>query len=316
MKHICICLLGILFTISASGQVEEEYVDNSQIVQVNSNALYGKVVDASSKGMQAVSVQLYAGRGKDSLIAAMFTRPNGDFRFANLPRRDSFTLVISAVGYLGKEQTVSFAGGFNEREEVLLKKDLGNVTLEPDVQTLTGVVVTAQRPALEMGIDRRVFNVDRSLTATGGTAVDVMKNIPSVTVDVDGNVTLRNSSPQVFVDGRPTILTLDQIPADNIERVELITNPSAKFDAASTGGIINVVLKRNKRVGFNGVASAGAGLPNILNGNLSLNARQGKFNFFASGSYNRSGGENKGRTQRQNKGAGGITDYFNQSSEN
>ncbi len=125
-----------------------------------------------------------------------------------------------------------------------------------------------------MGIDRRVFDVGRSLTATGGTAVDVMKNIPSVTVDVDGNVTLRNSSPQIFVDGRPTILTLDQIPADNIERVELITNPSAKFDAASTGGIINVVLKRNKRVGFNGVASAGAGIPDILNGNLSLNVRR------------------------------------------
>ena len=80
--------------------------------------------------------------------------------------------------------------------------------------------------------------------ATGGTAVDVMKNIPSVTVDIDGNVQLRNASPQIYVDGRPTILTLDQIPADNIEKVELITNPSAKFDAATSGGIINVVLEK------------------------------------------------------------------------
>ncbi len=165
----------------------------------------------------------------------------------------------------------------------MLQKDIGNLLLQPDVQTLGTVTVTAQRPALEMGIDRRVFNVDQSITATGGTAVDVMKNIPSVTVDVDGNVTLRNSSPQIFVDGLPTILTLDQIPADNIERVELVTNPSAKFDAASTGGIINVVLKKNRRVGLNGIVSVGGGFPDILNGNISLNARQNKFNFFVSG---------------------------------
>jgi outer membrane receptor protein involved in Fe transport len=105
---------------------------------------------------------------------------------------------------------------------------------------LGSVTVVGQRAALQMGIDRKVFNVDKSITSTGGTAVDVMRNIPSVSVDVEGNVQLRNSSPQIFVDGRPTILTLDQIAADDIERIELITNPSAKFDAASSGGIINV----------------------------------------------------------------------------
>src|SRR3712207_9404742 len=107
----------------------------------------------------------------------------------------------------------------------------------------------------------------------------------SVTVDVEGNVQLRNTSPQIYVDGRPTILTLDQIPADNIERVELITNPSAKFDAASIGGIINVVLKKNRKLGLNGIASAGVGTPNIANGNLAVNWREGKFNFFVNGSY-------------------------------
>ena len=115
-------------------------------------------------------------------------------------------------------------------------------------------------------------------------------------VDIDGNVQLRNTSPQIFVDGRPTILTLDQIPADNIEKVELITNPSAKYDAASSGGIINVVLKKNKRVGLNGIISASVGTPKIINGNLNLNLRQGKFNFFLSGGYNQSGGKAKGET--------------------
>ena len=313
MKHIYLLGIGCFLIMVASAQ-EEQVPEMTPVIQDNSNNLYGKVIDkASSKGLPAVSVQLYAGPANDSLVTAMFTRDNGDFRFNNLPAKDSFKIVLSAIGYLPKEQLLQFAVGQNR---AAIQVDVGNVLMEPDVQTLTAVTVTAQRPALEMGIDRRIFNVDRSLTATGGTAVDVMKNIPSVTVDVDGNVTLRNSSPQIFVDGRPTILTLDQIPADNIERVELITNPSAKFDAATTGGIINVILKRNKRVGLNGVASAGVGHPDILNGNLTLNAREGKFNFFGSGSYNQSGGETNAEVERQNKENGVVDNYFNQNSVN
>jgi outer membrane receptor protein involved in Fe transport len=250
--------------------------------------IYGKVVNAkTSKGLDAVSVQLIkagsdtvAGLQKDSIIAGMFTRPNGDFSFDNIAFRDSLKLVITAIGYRKDERRVqlnSFLTGD------ITEIDLGNFKVEPEAQVLQNVTVVATRPALEMGIDRRVFNVDKSLTATGGTAIDVMKNIPSVNVDVEGNVQLRNASPQIFVDGRPTILTLDQIPADNIEKVELITNPSAKFDAASTGGIINIVLKKNRRVGLNGTASVSGGSPDILSGNLTLNMRQGKFNVFGSG---------------------------------
>jgi hypothetical protein len=197
-----------------------------------------------------------------------------------------------------------------------IEKDLGNILVSQDVIQLTGVTVTAERPAMEMGVDRRIFNVDRSLTATGGTGLDVMKNIPAVSVDVDGNVQLRNATPQVFVDGRPTILTLDQIPADNIERVEVITNPSAKFDAASTAGIINVILKKNRRFGLNGIASFGAGYPDILNGSLNINTRQGKVNLFATSNFNQSGGIAEGRTLRQNKENGSIINYFNQYSDN
>ncbi len=114
----------------------------------------------------------------------------------------------------------------------------------PEANNLQAVVVTSTaKPALQFGIDRKIFDVEKNITSKGGTAVDVMKNIPSLTVDVEGNVQMRNSSPQIFIDGRPTILTLDQIPADDIERVELLTNPSAKFDASSSGGIINIVLK-------------------------------------------------------------------------
>lgn len=313
MKPLVSLLLISSFVLKTYGQEEEPA---TTLIKINSNALFGKVVDdKTNKGIEAVSVQLYAVNSKgDSLVAAMLTKSNGDFRFNNLPQKDSLKLLLTAIGYANQEQYINFS--HKGRPVEAIEKDLGNLVLVQDVQIMSGVIITAQRPAMEIGIDRRVFNVDKSITATGGTAIDVMKNIPSVTVDVEGNVQLRNSSPQIFVDGRPTILTLDQIPADNIEKVELITNPSAKFDAASSGGIINVVLKRNKRVGLNGIISLGGGHPDIWNGNLNVNARQGKFNVFVSGSYNQSGGRAKGKTFRQNKENGMVENYFNQYSLN
>jgi outer membrane receptor protein involved in Fe transport len=140
-----------------------------------------------------------------------------------------------------------------------LDKDLGNFRLDIDDKVLGNVTVTSSKPLLQLGIDRKIFNVDKNIVSAGGTAVDVMKNVPSVNVDIDGNVTLRNNAPQIFVDGRPTNLTLEQIPADAIESVEIITNPSAKFDASGgTAGILNIVLKKNKRVGYSGNVRANA----------------------------------------------------------
>jgi len=273
--------------------------------------LIGKIVDAGNKGVEAASVQLFRNKS-DSLVNGMLTKPNGDFSLENVGTKDTFRLVITAIGFKEQVHQVFFTA-VSGKPAI---KDLGNIKVEQEAQYLGAVTITAEKPALTMGIDRKIFNADRAITAAGGTAVDLMKNIPSVSVDVDGNVQLRNVAPQIFVDGRPTILSLDQIPADNIERVELITNPSAKFDAASGGGIINVVLKKNKRIGLNGIASIGAGSPNILNGNLTINLREGKFNFFASGSYNQRGGKAKGETYRQNKNQGVIQDYFNQNSLN
>ena len=285
--------------------------------QLKYGRVYGKVVDSkTNKGVEAASVQVFvstinnsSGKNTDSLVGGMLSRPNGDFNFDNLPLIDTFKFIISGIGFKPLQLDV-----FVVPSVQIIEKDLGNLKIQEDAAYLSTVTVVGQKPGLEMGIDRKIFNVEKNYTATGGTAIDVMKGIPSVTVDVDGNVLLRNNSPQIFVDGRPTILTLEQIPADNIERVELITNPSAKFDAASTGGIINVVLKKNKKLGLNGIASAGAGSPKILNGNLTLNLREGKFNVFGSGSYNHGGGRATAETYRQNKNNGIIQNYFNQKS--
>ena len=319
MKYCLACLFVVMFSgLHAQEEREQPPVGDVSVMKVSSNRIYGKLIDKNTgKPVEAVSVQLFANEAgnKDSLITGMLTRANGDFSFDNLPSLKSFKLTISAIGYTQIDQEVSPDFG-KTGEQKKFRNDLGNITLEAEIKQLGNVVVTSVKPALEMGIDRKVFNASKSMVATGGTAIDLMKNIPSVSVDVDGNVTLRNSSPQIFVDGRPTILSLDQIPADNIERVELITNPSAKFDAASSGGIINIVLKKNKRIGLNGLATIGVGLPKIANGNLNLNVRQGKFNFFVSGGYNQSGGKARGEAQRQNKVNGVVNDYFNQESVN
>ncbi|MGZ8557412.1 MAG: TonB-dependent receptor domain-containing protein [Chitinophagaceae bacterium] len=317
MKFLNTFLLFIFLSFTSYAQIEREQqpAPDMPSLKLNSNRLYGKLIDKKTgRPVEAASVQLFLA-DKDSIVTGMLSKANGDFSFSDLPAFRNYKVVISAVGYEPTEQLIETAAG-RETRNATIEKDLGNIMLEADVQELGGVTVVSNKPVLELGVDRRVYNVAKSLTSTGGTAIDVMKNIPSLTVDIDGNVELRNSSPQIFIDGRPTILTLDQVPADNIEKVELITNPSAKYDAASSAGIINIVLKKNKRIGLNGIITAAVGTPRIINSNLNLNLRQGKFNFFMSSGYNQSGGKARGETQRQNKSNGSITDYFNQNSVN
>lgn len=313
MKQRVLGFFLLLGSFSVNAQVEREEPQSpvGPQIQLAQQRILGKVVDQNTgKGLEAASVQLYmySGAGTDSLIRGLFTKGNGEFVFERLPQADSFRVDITGIGYSPWSRVVSISqAGFT---------DLGNVAITQESQVLGNVVITAQqRPALQMGIDRKVFTVENNITAAGGTALDVMRNIPSVSVDAEGSVQLRNAQPQIFIDGRPTILTPDQIPADQIERIELITNPSAKFDASSSAGIINIVMKRNRRMGLNGIATIGGGHPSIFNGNLSVNARQGKVNLFATGGYNQSGGLARGRTFRQNKRNGIVEDYFNQYSE-
>ena len=219
---------------------------------MNIGRFYGKIVEAkTAKPIDAVSVQLYQNRmdtatktRKDVLVTGQLTQANGDFSLEGLSPMGNYKLYITAIGFKTIEQTISFSikpGGAPEDMMAKLDKDLGNIKLEADVQQLSEVVVTAEKPTLQLGIDRKIFNVEKNIVSQGGTGVDVMRNVPTVNVDIDGNITMRNSAPQIFVDGRPTVLTLDQIPADAIQSIELITNPSAKFDASGgQSAIINI----------------------------------------------------------------------------
>jgi iron complex outermembrane receptor protein len=237
--------------------------------------------------------------------------PVGEFNFEKVSPFENLELVISAVGYGEYKKDFAFAPQAVDSEAAAIK-DLGNIVLSREHERLEAFTIVADHPGLRMGIDKKIFDVDKSPTCKGGTAVDLMKNIPSVFVDVDGKVELRNSSPTIFVSGRPTIHRLDQIPSDNIERIELITNPSAKYDASSSGGIINIIIKKNKRNGFNGLISVSGGTPGIFSSNANLNLRQGKLNFFLSGNYNNSENESNGKSFRQNKVDGVTENYFDQ----
>ncbi|MFL5738849.1 MAG: outer membrane beta-barrel protein, partial [Flavisolibacter sp.] len=263
--------------------------------------IYGKVVDSSGKAISDATVLLLTGKydtvnkkNKDILLKGMTTQANGDFNFEELPIFRPLKLKISALGQKPYEKTVSIQPQMDKIPKPAngqmpdlsamagaLEKDLGKIEMQTDVQQMQNVVITSTPTGrLHMDIDKKVFNVDRNIVSTGGTALDVMKNVPSVNVDIDGNVTLRNAAPQIYVDGRPTTLTLDQIPADAIESIEVITNPSAKYDASGgTAGILNIVLKKNKKSGYNGNVMLGVDKRGGLNGGGGINIRQNKVNF-------------------------------------
>jgi outer membrane receptor protein involved in Fe transport len=286
----------------------------------NVGRFYGKIVDENGKGVGYATVQLLGMRFdtvsrtlQEYLISGQITKDNGDFSLENLPIAGDFTLKVSFIGYAEIEQKVSLgipgpgggrapnASAKPAQGKPNLDKDLGNIRLFSSAETLETVTVTAEAASATLALDRRIFRVDKNSTAAGGTAEDALRNIPSLSVDIDGNVTMRNAAPQIFIDGRPTTLTLDQIAADAIESVEVITNPSAKFDASGgQAGIINIVLKKERRIGYNGNLRSGMDSRGGLNLGGDVNAREGKFNAFISGNFNQRRGWSQSEAYRQN----------------
>ena len=176
--------------------------------QAPSGRFYGKVVDASNKGIQATSVTLVQKRTdsitkqvKETIVGGMLTSASGDFNIENIPAFGRYTLKITGIGYKAYEQNVAFQmpgrnGNDPSAAMGALDKDLGNIKLEIDDKVLSNVTVTGTKPMVQMGIDRKIFNVEQNIVSAGGSALDVLKNVPTVSVDIDGNVSLRNSAPK------------------------------------------------------------------------------------------------------------------------
>ncbi|HRH37343.1 MAG TPA: outer membrane beta-barrel protein [Flavobacteriales bacterium] len=267
--------------------------------------IYGRVLDAEThKGAEFTTVTVFLA-SKDTVLGGAITRGNGEFEVEKLLVGPPLRVVISFIGYKPIEQRVQLT---RDRMEM----DLGNLTLETDSKLLKEAEIVAEKSTMTMQVDRRVFNVEKDLSTKGGSGVDVMKNVPGLSVDLDGNVSMRGASPQILIDGRPSSMTLDMIPASEIERVEVITNPSVAFDANSTGGIINVVLKKNTKPGYNGQVQGGIGTNGRRQANANLNMKEGRWGFNASYNYNTGENVTNGNTERADRSNGETIDYFSQ----
>lgn len=240
-------------------------------------SLTGQVVDAvSQRPIQAATVSLMR---KDSVILAGTTSAaDGSFSFGSIPearmgnRPDGhYLLRISVIGYQPFYRTYT-AG---EKSSL----NTGIIRLKQEADQLQSIVVVGEKAAFKTEIDKKVFNVDRSLASKGGTAADALRQIPTLSIDATGNVTLRNGPPVILVDGKVTTLTLDQIPSDQIQTIEVIPNPSARYDAEGNNGIVNIVMKKNRKPGMNGSVTGVWSTLRELYGFLNTNIYQNRWNF-------------------------------------
>ncbi len=241
-------------------------------------AYTGTVVEKNSGQPVAYATVMIADKVTDQPITGSTTLENG-----------SFSLETDATGYY---ITISFMGFKTKTIQADLTDaqtiDLGVIQLEEDAQQLKEVVVEGEVSQTVFQLDKRVFNVGKDLSSTGASALEVLNNVPSVNVNIEGQISLRGSQGvQVLINGKPSIMTSDEnnalgtITADMIDRVEVITNPSAKYDAEGTSGIINIVIKKEEREGLNGSISLFTGVPDNQSIGISLNKRTEKLNLFA-----------------------------------
>jgi len=226
------------------------------------------------------SVVLLRAGADSAFVAGAQADEAGAFALAGVPP-GQYVLRATAVGYRTGRRAISLTAAAPAL-------NLGVLRLRPAATQLRDVVITAERPLVSGGLDKRVVDVTKDLTVTGGTALDALQNVPSVTVDQTGAVSIRGASGvTIFLDGKPTTTTLDQIPASSIQSVEVITNPPARYDASGAGGILNIILKKERRDGLNGQVSATAGTGDKANAALSLNYHRGKLNVFGSYDFRR-----------------------------
>ncbi len=234
--------------------------------------LTGKVIDGESKlPIHAATIALLR---KDSSVAAqVISKPDGDFTLNNLPEAPSI-LRISVIGY--QPFTRSIPAG---HRTVGIPLNTGTIRLTPVAIQMQTAVVVGQRQVFRTEVDKKIFNVDQSLASKGGTAQDALRQVPTLSVDASGNVSLRNGSPTILLDGKQTQLTLDQIPADQIQSIEVMPNPSAKYDAQGNHGIVNIVLKRNRKPGMNGSFTGVGSTLGETYGFANMNVYKHKWNF-------------------------------------
>lgn len=259
----------------------------------------GKLIDAQNAPVSYATVTLL--RKDSSVVNGDLSKDDGSFSISPTGV-GNFLLRIESIGVTTKYINVTITGDSTD-------KKLGNIKILQSETALKQVNIVGEKPVVELKVDKKVFNVEKNITSTGGSATDVLQNVPSVSVDVDGNVSLRgNSGVTILIDGKPATMlgsdvnsALQSLPASSIENVEVITNPSAKYDAQGTTGIINIITKKDNRLGINGNITLGAGTRDKYNGNIGLNLRKGKWSAFLNSSARVNNTYNNVITDRQDK---------------
>ncbi|MTE27297.1 TonB-dependent receptor domain-containing protein [Winogradskyella ouciana] len=285
MRHLLL-LCAIIFSFSAHSQPNS----NSEI---KDGSISGRVLDAQlNQPLPYVNVIVKDASGK--IITGSITDGDGTFEIKKIPEGTIF-IEITFIGYetISKQETIG-----KDNYDI----EMGNIMLEEDAESLDEVTVVAETSTIQQKIDRKVVNVGKDLTTSGPTASDIMNNIPSVNVDQQtGDIALRgNQNVQVMVDGKlsniPAAQLLKQIPSTSIKQIELITNPSAKYNPEGMSGIINIILHKNVNIGFNGNANVGLSyqLEPKFNSSIDMNYRNGKLNFYGSYGNNISDNRNTG----------------------
>ena len=208
----------------------------------------GKVIEKGSNQPLEYATVIFE-NAKSKQLSGGITDENGNFKFE-----------INAGSYNARAEFISFKNVNIPQKEFTSNTDLGIISMEADAAQLDDVVVIAEKSTVEIKLDKRVYNVGKDMMVKGGTVSDVLDNVPSVTVDAEGTVALRgNENVKILIDGKPSGLAginiadaLKLLPADAVEKVEVITNPSARYDAEGGGGIINIVIRKGKANGLNG----------------------------------------------------------------
>ncbi|MGL3001430.1 TonB-dependent receptor domain-containing protein [Flavobacterium sp. RSSB_23] len=241
----------------------------------------GKVIEKNSKQPLEYATITLKNTANPKMIAGGVTNNKGEF-----------TIDVSSGTYDIIVEFISFKSTTIKEKNITENLSLGTIGLAEDAAQLNEVVVRAEKTTVEIKLDKKVYNVGSDLMVKGGTVSDVLDNIPSVAVDAEGNVSLRgNENVRILIDGRPSNAiniteALRLIPADAIEKVEVVTNPSARYDAEGGGGLLNIILKKGKNQGFNGTFIANTGYPDNHGISGTLNYKTEKFNLFTTQGYN------------------------------
>ena len=289
MKKFLLLLIGVLAPLGAA---------------MAQGSVRGKIVDkATGEAVEFVNV-VASPKGSDHIAGGVITDADGAFRIEGLSY-GSYVLTVSYIGYQNATREFTLSA---QAKSAHFKQ----IPIEEDNQMLGEVEVTGIRSQMKFEIDKKVFNVDQAIAATGGSASDILQNIPSVEVDTEGTVSLRGSeSVTVWINGKAQGLTadnqgdiLEQMPAESIERIEVITNPSAKYSPEGTVGIINIVLKRDRKAGYYGSAQAGASMYDTdfggYNTSANINYSSGKLDAYANISYRERHHRNENTSYREN----------------